>query len=89
MAAQSKPNFFGCTSLHRTSHRNGKEKQALSVEEFLALDEVKTHIEDNPGAVSYENGEAFLSEGLTLHYLHLSGNKKLKKQFKKYFMGGA
>ncbi|EDV4827181.1 hypothetical protein Y947_004138 [Salmonella enterica] len=88
MGNQSKPHVFGCQSSHRITNRTKKTQGTLSISEFLALDEIKLHRLNHPEAVKIIDGEVYLSEALTILFLHLSGNKKLKKEFKRALRSG-
>lgn len=86
MAAQARGNIFGCSSSHGTQATMGKES-ILSPDAFLELDEIKRYLIEHPEAISVVNGEVYLNEFLTFRYLHLCGNKRLKKAFKKASKG--
>ncbi|MCG7388715.1 hypothetical protein [Pantoea sp. ACRSB] len=86
MAAQNKVTTFGCSSTHRIKKRS---HTSLSAEQFLALDETKKYIADNPDSYSQTNDGIFISPELTLRYLHLTGDKKAKKALRKSLEGNA
>lgn len=83
MSNQCKANIFGCSSVHKAPGKKSGAVNALSVEQFLDLDEVKQHVLSHPDAVTRRDGAVFISRELTLRYLHLCGNKRLKKEFRK------
>ncbi|ENG2550923.1 TPA: hypothetical protein I8190_004549 [Citrobacter freundii] len=85
MGNQSKPGIYGASSTHKVkkAQRGGF---SLSQERFLALKETKDWIDLHPDAVRYIDGECYLSRELSLLYLHLCGNKKIKKEFRKSTM---
>ncbi len=83
MSNQCKANLFGCSSVHKAPGKKSCTVNALSLEQFLDLDEVKLHVLSHPDAVTRRDGEVFISRELTLRYLHLCGNKRLKKGFRK------
>ncbi|HCB1459330.1 TPA: hypothetical protein MYP51_005502 [Citrobacter farmeri] len=82
MGNQSKPGIYGASSTHKVkkAQRGGF---SLSQERFLALKETKDWIDLHPDAVRYIDGECYLSRELSLLYLHLCGNKKIKKRVPK------
>ncbi len=83
MSNQCKANLFGCSSVHKASSKKTGTVNTLSVEQLLDLDEVKQHVLSHPDAVTRRDGEVFISRELTLRYLRLCGNKRLKKEFRK------
>lgn len=83
MSNQRKANLFGCSSVHKAPGKKSGAMKALSVEQFLDLDEVKQHVLSHPDSVTRRDGEVFISRDLALRYLHLCGNKRLKKEFRK------
>lgn len=86
MVAQNKSAIFGCASTHRISTRH---HNSLTVEEFLELDETREYIANNPGAYQNTAGKVFVCDELVLRYLHLIGNKRAKKSFRKALAGKA
>ena len=81
MGAQSKGHLFGCSSVHGI--RSHAPKADLTPDQFLALKETQDYLKEHPEAVSVDGDDIFASEALCRRYIHLLGNKKLKKAFRK------
>ncbi len=81
MGSQSKSHLFGCSSVQRI--RAEGPKADLTPEQFLALKETQDYLQEHPEAVSVDGDDIFASEALCRRYIHLLGNKKLKKAFRK------
>ncbi|WP_241610153.1 hypothetical protein [Rosenbergiella epipactidis] len=82
MPGQSKANIFGCSSKHKISMNQPKTN--LTPDQFLELKETQDYIKLHPDSVSIgDNGEVFCNDDLSMRYLHLLGNKKVKKALRK------
>ncbi|SQK74450.1 hypothetical protein [Tatumella ptyseos] len=81
MGVQSKSHLFGCSSVHRV--RSKTARTDLTPDQFLALKETQDYLKEHPEAVSVDGDDIFASEALCRRYIHLLGNKKLKKAFRK------
>jgi len=82
MSGQSKANIFGCSSQHKI--RVNQPKIDLTPEQFLELKETQDYIKLHPDSVSIgDNGEIFCNDNLSIRYLRLLGNKKVKKALRK------
>jgi len=79
MSNQSKAGIFGSSSTHKIKNATHSDRQVLTPENFLGLDEIKAWVDSHPGSVTVVDGEYFLSRELSLRYLHLCGKKRLKK----------
>ncbi|MEQ1969379.1 hypothetical protein ABLA30_20885 [Xenorhabdus nematophila] len=83
MGCQNKPHTFGVTSVSRESRVTHNRRQAhkLTPEEFLSLDAVKEYLAICPDSVRRDPGtdEIWLNKTLTMMYLDLCQEKKLKK----------
>ncbi len=89
MSSQRKANLFGCASVHKASGGKKVSRSAMTVDQFLGLDEIKQYVSSNPTAVTRQGDGVYISPELTLRYLHLCGNKRLKKEFRKATKGRA
>lgn len=89
MSSQRKANLFGCTSVHKASGGKNASRSVMTVDQFLDLNEIKQYVASHPDSVTRQGGDVYISPELTLRYLHLCGNKRLKKEFRKATKGQA